>query len=761
MTPTAIKLSEITHEGTFTASLNQADPTKARLTYTPADGGPQRQWDVQLINGETHASVLTQNQATAIADLFSEEAFKTALLDAKQVQPNTPSLQINASRNGTDQWEWSLNGIRAGKTVTDSKICSVFQSVFPKDWEKNLPKAPLTSPPPLAAAAASSRKGFSTGWPKAQVFKGGVTSVKAEARISSDTHCFTEMKRFGGAADIVHEIMQTNRGAKCGVMIAANSGLPCGAVGNEGGTKALLNARTQEESVVANALLTQFGPYTAEHKAVMKSALDKVWGMDDGPKGASTMTHQGINFTKTEDSNDYNQTYVLKDCQLSAIKKDSKGEKELTPGTQHPVTLFFADSVNANPENGTPTGTMQRTLNARSIDDYDFFVECIKTKLRSSLDAMIAEGITHPILAKLSCGIYAGPKGSDRINRINLEFKNILEEVLTEPVPGGKSGLTRRACFEQVILADVCGKHAGKKDTGIGTFISPAAAPAAEEDGWTASGGVGGLHLAGGGGGGSAASASVQSMPDITMPLEGLPVIQHLHTYTSPTRAQMPKAQRVKSPVDHLVMNWKQHPDVNITIRKQDIFKSDAQVIVNAANTSLGGGGGIDGAIHKNGGQSYATEHGKLRTGYKGAYPQGFAAIIPSGDLAKGPKAIQKVIVVAAPKGDSKATGEGGDLLLAEHNKEDALYSCYFNSLCLAELQGHKSIAFPSLGTGEFQYPVEEAAPIALKAIYDFLESRKNELFREASIKTISIHFLPTEEDEVTLQPYIDACSGS
>ena len=755
MTPAAIKLSEITHKDTFTASLNQADPTKARLMYKPADGGPQRQWDVQLINGDTNATVLTQNQATAIATLFSEEAFKTALLDAKQVQPNTPSLQINASQKGTDQWEWSLNGIRAGKTVADSKICSVFQSVFPKGWEQKLPTARPKSPPPLeaAAATASSRKGSSTKWEKAKVYEGGkIDLTMAKDCRSSDAHCFTEMKRFGGAADIVYEIMQKNQSAKCGVMIAANSGLPFGSVGKQGGTTDLLNAPTQEESVVANVLLTQFGQDTDQHKAAMNAASATVWGMNDGPSGTSTMTHQGIDFTKSRNPDHYNQTYVLKDCQLSAIKKDSKGEKELTPDTQHPVTLFFADSVNANSEEGSATGTMKRTLNARSIHDYDFFVECIKTKLRSSLDAMIAEGITHPILAKLSCGIYAG----NHKDQINAEFKGILAGVLNEQVPGGKSGLTRRNCFQQVILADVCGKDQPKQDNAFGEFTPSVPAEADRDD--ELGGGLGAEGV--GGWGGSAASASVQSMPDITMLSEGLPVIDTLQPYQSLTGAQIPKAQRVQSPVDHLIMTWKEHKDVHITIRKQNIFESDAQVIVNAANTHLGGGVGIDGAIHTNGGESYATEHGKLRTGYKGAYPQGFAAIIPSGDLAEGPKAIQKVIVVAAPKGDSKATAEGGDLLLA-HNKEDALYSCYLNSLLLAEEQGHTSIAFPSLGTGEFKYPVEEAAPIALKAIHDFLESRKNPPFREANIKTISIHFLPTEEDEVTLQPYIDACSGS
>ena len=188
---------------------------------------------------------------------------------------------------------------------------------------------------------------------------------------------------------------------------------------------------------MANVLLTQFDNKYEKHQAFMKQSFEQVWGMIDGHTGRSTQTIQGIDFTKAHRPEAYAQVYVLGDCKISPIKASRSNSKKLDPRASYAITLFFADSVNANPENGTPTGTMQRTLNARSIDDYDFFVECIKTKLRSSLDAMIAEGITHPILAKLSCGIYAGPKGSDRINRINLEFKNILEEVLTEPILDG------------------------------------------------------------------------------------------------------------------------------------------------------------------------------------------------------------------------------------------------------------------------------------------------------------------------------------
>lgn len=83
---------------------------------------------------------------------------------------------------------------------------------------------------------------------------------------------------------------------------------------------------------------------------------------------------------------------------------------------------------------------------------------------------------------------------------------------------------------------------------------------------------VGGFDLAGGGGG-SAESASVPPIPGITTKtLENLPLIQELHSYVSHAKDQMPQAQRVLSPVDHLVMNWEQQQDVGITIRKQDIF---------------------------------------------------------------------------------------------------------------------------------------------------------------------------------------------
>jgi len=172
--------------------------------------------------------------------------------------------------------------------------------------------------------------------------------------------------------------------------------------------------------------------------------------------------------------------------------------------------------------------------------------------------------------------------------------------------------------------------------------------------------------------------------------------------------------------------------NVDISIRREDIFNSKADIIVNAANTHLGGGGGIDGAIHKKGGIKYANEHKKLQELYNENYKKGYAALIGGGDIKD-----LEIIVVAGPSGKSTDT------------KKDQLYSCYCNSLLLAHLQNKKSIAFPSISTGIFGYPKEEAAKISLQAIHDFLEQ-----YEKTSVKTISIHFTPEEYPEKSIDFY-------
>jgi O-acetyl-ADP-ribose deacetylase (regulator of RNase III) len=176
-----------------------------------------------------------------------------------------------------------------------------------------------------------------------------------------------------------------------------------------------------------------------------------------------------------------------------------------------------------------------------------------------------------------------------------------------------------------------------------------------------------------------------------------------------------------------LQITFQQLPSLSFTIRRQDIFDSEAQVIVNAANSHLGGGGGIDGAIHRQGGNDYAQAHRELQTLYNSQYVLGHAAMIGSGLLKKSYH-IDNVIVVAGPQGETNST------------KENELYSCYYNSLVLAQAQSKTSIAFPSISTGIFGFPKDRAASISLKAILDFINQYPN-----TTIKTISIHFLPNE----------------
>ena len=142
-----------------------------------------------------------------------------------------------------------------------------------------------------------------------------------------------------------------------------------------------------------------------------------------------------------------------------------------------------------------------------------------------------------------------------------------------------------------------------------------------------------------------------------------------------------------------------------------DITKLQVDAIVNAANSSLLGGGGVDGAIHRAGGPEILTECRKIReTVYPDGMPAGNAVITGAGRLPA-----QYIIHTVGP------VWHGGD------NQEDAiLQSAYRNSLDLAAESNIRSIAFPAISTGVYGFPKERAAGIVYRTITDFLE--KNNL---------------------------------
>lgn len=250
----------------------------------------------------------------------------------------------------------------------------------------------------------------------------------------------------GGAVNVGADLVREDPTCKVGVMIAANSGLPGGALGHRPGKikREDLEMKTQEESIWANAVLSECGTDTAKQLAFHEQTIAGKWGMEDLNDPTNNLTRQGIDFTTASDASAYNQVHVVQDCKFSGMRMPSR---KFTKTYQ--ACVVFADSVNAGATGKTPTSTMTRTLNAKAQEDYGFFKECIKTKLRASLDAMAEAGVTHPLIAKISCGIYAG-KHREAINR---DFTSLLQEVLEERV--GPEGQQRGRYFKDVVIPEL------------------------------------------------------------------------------------------------------------------------------------------------------------------------------------------------------------------------------------------------------------------------------------------------------------------
>jgi O-acetyl-ADP-ribose deacetylase len=160
-----------------------------------------------------------------------------------------------------------------------------------------------------------------------------------------------------------------------------------------------------------------------------------------------------------------------------------------------------------------------------------------------------------------------------------------------------------------------------------------------------------------------------------------------------------------------------------------DITLQAVDAVVNAANSSLMGGGGVDGAIHRAGGAQILEECREIRrTRFPEGLPTGEAVITSGGLLAA-----RYVIHTVGP-------------IYGRHDGSEAelLARCYRNSLGLAAEHGIASVAFPSISTGAYSYPREEAVSVASSVIADFLR-------QESSIREVRLVFFSHDDARVFL----------
>jgi O-acetyl-ADP-ribose deacetylase (regulator of RNase III) len=142
-----------------------------------------------------------------------------------------------------------------------------------------------------------------------------------------------------------------------------------------------------------------------------------------------------------------------------------------------------------------------------------------------------------------------------------------------------------------------------------------------------------------------------------------------------------------------------------LSLLQGDITLQKTESIVNAANTSLLGGGGVDGAIHSAGGPKILEECKAIRA-KQGGCPTGEAVITTGGNMEA-----EYVIHTVGP------VWSGGN-----RNEDQLLRNAYYNSMNLAKENGIKSISFPSISTGVYRFPKERAVKIALTTVKEFIQ---------------------------------------
>ncbi|MGE5301781.1 MAG: O-acetyl-ADP-ribose deacetylase [Alphaproteobacteria bacterium] len=175
--------------------------------------------------------------------------------------------------------------------------------------------------------------------------------------------------------------------------------------------------------------------------------------------------------------------------------------------------------------------------------------------------------------------------------------------------------------------------------------------------------------------------------------------------------------------------------DGRVVVKVGDLTKEAVDAIVNAANGSLLGGGGVDGAIHRAGGPDILKECKEIRrVQFPDGLPTGQAVITTAGRMPA-----KHVIHTVGP-----VYGRGGK------EKADLLAACYANSLNLAVKEGLQTIAFPAISTGIYGYPPAEAARVSSGTIQQFLRG-------ESTLREVRLIFFAPSDAETFLKNHVFA----
>jgi len=268
-------------------------------------------------------------------------------------------------------------------------------------------------------------------------------------RASSKSQCARTIVRNvdGGATTCGYELFRNGCG-RIGTMIAANSGRPAGACGQRGQIvpgQIHPHHTTQEEDIVSCWLTAQGGRTRADQNRLYCETIDQKWGLIE-LNSTSRRTLQGVDYGSATHPESFADAWVVPDAMLCAkVQHPARFDTERT----FPSALVFSAGPNAGCRKSAK-GSTARTVCNLALRDYSFFRACVKEAIRTGLDAMVRVNCDVALIARVSCGIYAGPHRK----RIGTEFVAICDELLNEKVRPG-SELRRGHYFGSVIIPDL------------------------------------------------------------------------------------------------------------------------------------------------------------------------------------------------------------------------------------------------------------------------------------------------------------------